>query len=99
MDGVWLSASANTELYLTLRDRARAFRVDPEVKDAVQQAGKMSEQPHLSEVETYEQLLADRPAFQDYNLEPPRIQGYNPPASSGLQCNTSSVSTDRQSHD
>ena len=35
MDGVWESALANMELYLTLRDRARAFRADPEVQEAL----------------------------------------------------------------
>ena len=35
MDGVWQSASANMELYLTLRDRSRAFRADPHVQEAL----------------------------------------------------------------
>jgi xylose isomerase len=77
MDGVWQSASANMELYLTLRDRARAFRADPEVQEALQQA-RVDElsSPTLSEGETYEQLLADRTSFEHYNLDPPRTQGY-----------------------
>jgi xylose isomerase len=78
MDGVWQSASANMELYLTLRDRARAFRADPEVQKALQEA-RVDElsSPTLSDGETYEQLLADRTAFEDYSLDPPRTQGYN----------------------
>jgi len=32
MDGVWQSALANMELYLTVRDRSRPFRTDPEVQ-------------------------------------------------------------------
>src|SRR5918994_2024555 len=77
IDGVWASASANMELYLTLRDRARAFRADPEVQQALQ-ASRVGElgQPTLSNGETYQQLLADRSAFEDYNLAPVRTQGY-----------------------
>jgi xylose isomerase len=77
MDGVWESAQANMELYLTLRDRARAFRADPEVQEALA-AARVDElsSPTLSEGETYEELLADRTAFEDYNLDTPRTQGY-----------------------
>src|SRR3954464_14112155 len=35
MDGVWESARANMELYLSLREKARAFRADPEVQEAL----------------------------------------------------------------
>jgi xylose isomerase len=77
MDGVWESARANMELYLTLRDRARAFRADPEVQDALA-AARVDElsSATLSDGETYEQLLGDRTAFEDYNLDAPRTQGY-----------------------
>jgi xylose isomerase len=77
MDGVWESARANMELYLMLRDRARAFRADPEVQEALE-AARVSElsQPTLNDGETYEQLLADTTAFDDYNLDTPRTQGY-----------------------
>ena len=77
IDGVWESARANMELYLTLRDRARAFRADPEVQAALEasRVGELS-QPTLSDGETYEQLLGDRSAFEDYDIEPARTQGY-----------------------
>ena len=77
MDGVWESARANMELYLILRDRARAFRADPEVQEALQ-AARVEElsSPTLSDGETYQGLLADRTAFEDYDLEPARAQGY-----------------------
>jgi xylose isomerase len=39
IDGVWESARANMELYLTLRERARAFRANPEVQEALEAAG------------------------------------------------------------
>jgi xylose isomerase len=77
LDGVWESARANMELYLTLRDRARAFRADPEVQEALK-AARVEElsSPTLSEGETYEQLLADPAAYEDYDPEPARTQGY-----------------------
>jgi xylose isomerase len=77
MDGVWESARANMELYLVLRDRARAFRADPEVQEALA-AARVDElsNPTLADGETYEQLLADRTAFEDYDLDTPRTQGY-----------------------
>jgi xylose isomerase len=77
MDGVWESARANMELYLTLRDRARAFRADPEVQEALE-AARVDElsRPTLSDGETYEQLLADTSAFEEYDREPARTQGY-----------------------
>jgi xylose isomerase len=77
LDGVWESARANMELYLTLRDRARAFRADPEVQEALK-AARVEElsSPTLSEGETYQQLLADRTAYEDYDPDPARTQGY-----------------------
>jgi xylose isomerase len=77
MGGVWESARANMELYLTLRDRARAFRADPEVQEALDAAGvgELS-QPTLGDSETYQGLLSDRSALEDYDLEPARARGY-----------------------
>jgi len=77
IEGVWESALANMEIYLTLRDRARAFRADPEVQEALE-AGRVGElsQPTLNDGETHEQLIADRSTFEDYDLDPPRKQGY-----------------------
>jgi len=77
IDGVWESARANMELYLTLRDRARAFRADPEVQQALEAAGvgELS-QPTLTDSETFQQLLDDRSALEDYDLEPARTRGY-----------------------
>jgi xylose isomerase len=77
LDGVWESARANMEVYLMLRDRARAFRADPEVQEALK-AARVEElsSPTLSEGETFEQLLADSTAYEDYDPEPARTQGY-----------------------
>jgi xylose isomerase len=76
-EGVWESARANMELYLMLRDRARAFRADPEVQEALQ-AARVAElsSPTLNDGETHKGLLEDRSAFEDYDLQPARTQGY-----------------------
>jgi xylose isomerase len=77
MEGVWESALANMELYLTLRDRSREFRADPRVQEALDDAGVGDlNQPTLNDGETHEQFLADRSAFEDYDLEPARTKGY-----------------------
>ncbi|MDT0263541.1 xylose isomerase [Jatrophihabitans lederbergiae] len=77
MEGVWESALANMELYLTLRERARAFRADPRVQEALTDGGVPDlSQPSLNEGETHQQLVADRSAFEDYDLEAARTKGY-----------------------
>jgi xylose isomerase len=77
MDGVWESALANMELYLSLREKARAFRADPQVKEALE-AARVAElgQPTLGDGETFTQLLEDRSAFEDFDIDRARTQGY-----------------------
>jgi xylose isomerase len=68
VSGVWESAAANMRTYLLLKERAAAFRADPEVQEALA-AARVPElaQPTLGEGETYEQLLADRSAYEDFD--------------------------------
>jgi xylose isomerase len=77
MAGVWESARANMELYLGLKERARAFRADPEVQEALA-AARVAElaRPTLEPGETHEELAADKTAFEDYDLDAARTQGY-----------------------
>jgi len=77
MDGVWESALANMTLYLALRDRARSFRADPEVQEALE-AARVAElgRPTLGEGEGYHELLADKSAFEDFDIDRARDQGY-----------------------
>ncbi|HEY0869468.1 MAG TPA: xylose isomerase, partial [Acidothermaceae bacterium] len=58
IDGVWASAAANMRTYLLLKERAAAFRADPEVQSALVAArvGELSE-PTLGEGESYSHLL------------------------------------------
>jgi xylose isomerase len=70
VSGVWESAAANMRTYLLLKERAAAFRADPEVQEALA-AARVPElaQPTLGEGETYEQLLADRSAYEDFDAD------------------------------
>ncbi|NYE21421.1 xylose isomerase [Microbacterium immunditiarum] len=67
-DGVWESAKANMRTYLLLKERAQAFRADPEVQEALA-AARVPElaEPTLSDGETADDLLADRSAFEDFD--------------------------------
>jgi xylose isomerase len=56
--------------YLLLKERAAAFRADPEVQEALA-AAKVAElsQPTLNEGETYDDFLADRSAYEDFDAD------------------------------
>jgi xylose isomerase len=77
IDGVWASAEANMRSYLLLKERARAFRADPEVQEALA-ASKVLElaEPTLGSGETLEDLLADRSAFEDFDADVAAHRGY-----------------------
>ena len=77
IDGVWSSAAANMRTYLLLKERAAAFRADPEVQEALA-AAKVAElgQPTLSAGETVESFLADSSAFEDFDVDAAGAQGY-----------------------
>jgi xylose isomerase len=67
-NGVWDSARANIANYLMLKERAVAFRADPEVQAALKEArvdGLAT--PTLAEGESYDDLIADRSAFEDFD--------------------------------
>jgi len=66
--GVWASVTANMRNYLLLKERAAAFRADPEVQAALAEA-KVPELsvPTLNEGETVEALVADRSAYEDFD--------------------------------
>ncbi len=70
LNGVWDSADANMRNYLLLKQRARAFRADPQVQEALA-AARVEEihQPTLGDGETYRDLLADTSAFEDFDAE------------------------------
>ena len=56
--------------YLLLKERAAAFRADPEVQEALA-ASKVAELsvPTLNAGESYDDLLADRSAYEDFDTD------------------------------
>ncbi|MEV8254866.1 xylose isomerase [Rhodoglobus sp. NPDC076762] len=68
--GVWDSAAANMRTYLLLKERAAAFRADPEVQEALEAARvfELAENT-LGENESYDDLLADRASYEDFDYE------------------------------
>jgi len=66
--GVWESVSANMRNYLLLKERAKAFRADPEVQELLSRA-QLPElaKPTLNEGESVDDLLADTTAFEDFD--------------------------------
>jgi len=66
--GVWESAAANMRMYLLLKERAAAFRADPEVQEALL-ASRVNEinTPTLSAGESYDDLLADNASFEGFD--------------------------------
>ncbi len=75
--GVWDSARANMRTYLILKERAAAFRADPEVQQALADA-RVAElsRPTLAEGEGHAELLADRSAFEDFDAGQVAERGY-----------------------
>ncbi|HET9059815.1 MAG TPA: xylose isomerase [Acidimicrobiales bacterium] len=70
VEGVWVSAAACMRTYLILRDKARQWRADPEVHEAMAAAGVPAlAQPTLSEGESLADFVADRTAYDDFDAE------------------------------
>jgi xylose isomerase len=75
--GVWASAEANMRTYLLLKQRAAAFRADPRVQEALATSGVAElRQSTLSDGETFADLLADRSAFEDLNVDEVAARGF-----------------------
>jgi xylose isomerase len=64
-------------MYLLLKERAQAFRADPAVQEALA-AAKVPELsvPTLNPGETYADLLNDRSAWEDFDVDAAGAQGY-----------------------
>ncbi len=75
--GVWDSAAACMRTYLLLKERAEAYRADPEVQQALTDAGVPAlREPTLNPGETLADLRADRTAFEDYDPDRAGRRGY-----------------------
>ncbi len=69
VEAVWGTAAANMRMYLLLKERAQAFRADPEVQEALTHAGVAElREPTLGEGEDLAALLADTSAFEDFDV-------------------------------
>jgi xylose isomerase len=77
LDGVWASAEANMRMYLLLKQRAAAFRADPEVQAALlaSRAGELAV-PTLAAGESYADLLEDRGAYEDFDVDAAAERGF-----------------------
>ena len=75
--GVWDSAAANMSTYLLLKERALAYRADPEVKAAMEAAGVFAlSEPTLGADETLESFLADASTFETFDADEKGKPGY-----------------------
>jgi xylose isomerase len=73
ISGVWASAEANMRTYLILKERARAFRADPEVQEAL--AASRVDQlavPTLEPGETFDALRSE-----EFDLDAAAARGYH----------------------
>ena len=68
--GVWESAAANMSNYLMLKERAQAFRADPEVQSALRAAKVFEiEESTLRPGETIADLKSDRGAWEEFDTQ------------------------------
>ncbi|WP_117212589.1 xylose isomerase [Allorhizocola rhizosphaerae] len=76
IEGVWVSAAANMRMYTLLKERAAAYRADPEVQAAMA-AAKVDElrQTTLGEGESIADLLADDSAFEKFDADATGARG------------------------
>ena len=75
--GVWQAAAANMRMYLLLKERAAAFRADPEVHEALDVA-RVAELriPTLATGETAASLMADASTFEGFDVDAAGARGY-----------------------
>ncbi|CAL9373177.1 xylose isomerase [Streptomyces sp. enrichment culture] len=67
-DGVWESAKNCMRNYLVLKERAAAFRADPEVHEALK-ASRLPELARPTAEDGLAALLADRAAFEEFDAD------------------------------
>jgi xylose isomerase len=75
--GVWASAEANMRTYLLLKERAAAFRADPDVRAAM--AASLVPQlrePTLAPGESIVDLIADRSSYEDLDVDAVASRGF-----------------------
>ena len=74
---MWASAAANMRTYLLLKERAAAFRADPEVAEALAAAGVAElGQPTLDAGETVADLRRGPLGVRDFDADKAAERGY-----------------------
>ncbi|WP_137228761.1 xylose isomerase [Streptomyces sp. BPSDS2] len=73
-EGVWASAAGCMRNYLILKERAAAFRADPEVRAALR-ASRLDELARPTASEGLANLLADRSAYEDFDVDAAAARG------------------------
>ncbi|WP_055530075.1 xylose isomerase [Streptomyces graminilatus] len=74
IDGVWASAAGCMRNYLMLKERALAFRADPEVQAALR-ASRLDELAQQTAADGLAGLLADSSAFEEFDVEAAAARG------------------------
>ena len=78
VQGIWDSAKANVEMVTMLAEKSKAFRADPEVQEALEASGVFDlATPTLGEGESLADLLADRSAFEELDIEEVAARGFH----------------------
>lgn len=73
-DGVWASAAGCMRNYLILKERATAFRADPEVQAALR-ASRLDELAQQTAADGLAGLLGDRSAFEEFDVDAAAARG------------------------
>ncbi|MGW4455272.1 xylose isomerase [Streptomyces albidoflavus] len=74
IEGVWESAAGCMRNYLILKERAAAFRADPEVQEALR-AARLPELALPTAEDGLAGLLADRSAFEEFDVDGAAARG------------------------
>ncbi|MGV9560652.1 xylose isomerase [Streptomyces sp. NPDC003401] len=74
LDGVWASAAGCMRNYLILKERATAFRADPEVQQALRDS-RLDQLAQATAADGLQALLADRSAFEDFDADAVAARG------------------------
>lgn len=73
-DGVWASAAGCMRNYLILRDRAAAFRADPQVQEALR-AARLDQLAAPTAEDGLAGILADSSAYEEFDVEAAAARG------------------------
>lgn len=74
LDGVWASAAGCMRNYLILKDRAAAFRADPQVQEALA-AARLDELARPTAEDGLAALLADPTAYDTFDVDAAAARG------------------------